>query len=388
MSRNKEIYFMALGGGQEVGASCYFLKIGNEAFLLDCGTGKKKGFSFGPAFKELEASCLIKSKTEIKNVFVSHAHIDHVGFLPTLMKEMPDTVFYMTETTKELSRFQLEDNSFQKREAEVSEKLAFRYMFDKIRIVSFMEEFHIGDVKVSIFPAGHIPGAMMILFTWKGKNILYTGDYSSSSTVLTDRYYLPDKLKIDYLITCALHAKNEVSSKTTAPANLVRKTATIIRSGESAFCVTRQISKGIEFLKMLTDSIERGDFPKVPVYIAPSVYSIVKRMENLSIPLIKDNVFPFLPDEVIRPHVIIASNGDLYSNALYKKVEVDFSIHDDFEETVHFIKKINPEIAVLVHCSPQTKKDSAITVEQVLMWDAECRTQFIFAENEVIHRIY
>ena len=54
MKMNKEIYFTPLGGGQEVGASCYFLKLGDEAILLDAGIGKKNGFSFGPSFLGLE----------------------------------------------------------------------------------------------------------------------------------------------------------------------------------------------------------------------------------------------------------------------------------------------------------------------------------------------
>lgn len=43
---NKKIYFTPLGGGQEVGASCYFLKLGDEAILLAYSGIKKNGFSF------------------------------------------------------------------------------------------------------------------------------------------------------------------------------------------------------------------------------------------------------------------------------------------------------------------------------------------------------
>lgn len=40
---NKDIYFMPLGGGQSVGASCYYLRLGESNIILDAGTGKKKG---------------------------------------------------------------------------------------------------------------------------------------------------------------------------------------------------------------------------------------------------------------------------------------------------------------------------------------------------------
>ena len=202
MKEKKEIYFTPLGGGQEVGASCYFLKLGNEAILLDAGIGKKNGFSFGPSFLGLEKSGLIMCKSEIKHVFISHAHIDHIGFIPTLMKELPDAVFYMTETTKELAKFQLYDRNFSEEKNFASEKLAVQTMFDRIQTVSFLETLNIGNISVTFYPAGHIPGAMMTLFKWNGKTLLYTGDYSSTKTALTDKYYLPDDLSIDYLIKC------------------------------------------------------------------------------------------------------------------------------------------------------------------------------------------
>lgn len=388
MNKNSDIYFTPLGGGQEVGASCYFLKLGNEAILLDAGIGKKNGFSFGPSFLGLEKSGLIMCKSEIKHVFISHAHIDHIGFIPTLMKELPDAVFYMTETTKELAKFQLYDRNFSEEENLVSEKLAVQSMFDRIQIVSFLETLNIGNIEVSFYPAGHIPGAMLTLFKWNGKTLLYTGDYSSSKTALTDKYYFPDDLAVDYLINCGLHAKNDSCSKSYfGLESLIKKSDRIIRKGKSAYCVATQISKGIEFLKALNDCIETGSVAKIPVYIDSSVYPIIKHMENLSLPLIKDNVFPFVPERCDWPHIILTANNHLYSYQRYELITVDFSIHDDFAETVDFIKKLNPRTAIMVHCAPEKESDTGMTVEQVLMRDADCRTQFIFAENEEIYRI-
>jgi len=389
MKEKNEIYFTPLGGGQEVGASCYFLKLGNEAILLDAGIGKKNGFSFGPSFIGLERSGLIMCKSEIKHVFISHSHIDHIGFLPTLMKELPDAVFYMTETTKEFAKFQLYDKNFSGEKNLVSEKLAIQSMFDRIHIVSFMETLSIGNIEVSFYPAGHIPGAMMTLFKWNGKKLLYTGDYSSSETALTDKYYLPGNLSVDYLINCGLHAKNDSCYKSNfGLESLIKKSNWIIKDDKSAYCLATQISKGIEFLKALNDAIENGLIEKIPIYIDSSVYPIIKHMENLSLPLIKDNVFPFVPENCNWPHIILTANTHLYSSLHYEMVTVDFSIHDDFYETVDFLKKLNPKTAIMVHCAPEKETDTGMTIEQVLMRDAECRTQFIFAENEEIYRIY
>lgn len=379
MSDGKSIYFMPLGGGQEVGASCYFLKIGGVSFLLDCGTGRKFHTTCNPAFLGLEKSFLIHSKTEIGHVFVSHAHMDHIGFLPTLMKELPDAVFYMTETTKELARFQLYDR--------MEERLAARYIFDRIRTVSFMQNFPIGDIKVTIYPAGHIPGAMMVLFSWKGKDVLYTGDYSTGSTPLTEGCVVPEDIRVDCMITCALHAKNDSYKKSSYGLDgLLRKTGKLLEKGESVQCIVSQLSKGIEFLKILDDAVSDGKFPRFPVYLDESVYTVVKHMENTSVALVKDNVFPFMPKDINNPHIIITACKNPLSDK-YRQMPVDFTLHDGFAETAAFIKQVNPRTAVLVHCASQSERDSGMTVEQFLMRDAECRTQFIFADNEQIYRI-
>ena len=379
MGYDKSIYFMPLGGGQEVGASCYFLKIGSISFLLDCGTGVKFHTTYAPAFLCLEKSCLLHSKTEIGHVFVSHAHMDHIGFLPVLMKELPDAVFYMTETTKELARFQLYDK--------IEERLAARYIFDRIRIVSFMQTFPIEDIKIMIYPAGHIPGAMMVLFSWKGTHVLYTGDYSTGRTALTEGCIVPKNACVDFMIACALHAKNDSCKKSSYTLDcLLRKAGELLERGESVLCTVNQISKGIEFLKILNDAVAEGKIRRFPVYLDESVYTVVRHMENTSVALVKDNIFPFMPKKINTPHIVISTFKKNLADK-YRHLTVDFTLHDGFIETAMFIKKVNPRTAVLVHCASKSEWDSGMTVEQLLMRDAECRTQFIFAENEQLYCI-
>lgn len=43
---SRDITFIPLGGGQSVGASCYYLQIGDTKVILDAGTGMKEGMEF------------------------------------------------------------------------------------------------------------------------------------------------------------------------------------------------------------------------------------------------------------------------------------------------------------------------------------------------------
>jgi Cft2 family RNA processing exonuclease len=72
------IKLRVLGGGREVGRSCYQLDIDNYHFLLDCG--------ISPKSKGLSALPIIPDVNSIDAIFVSHAHLDHTGAIPNLVK--------------------------------------------------------------------------------------------------------------------------------------------------------------------------------------------------------------------------------------------------------------------------------------------------------------
>ena len=103
----EDLYFMPLNGGQNVGASCYFLRLGNANIILDAGTGKNKGIIFEPDFLSLLTLPFILSLNQIDQIFISHAHLDHTGYLLELMKSAQHAGVYMTKPTKLLIEHQL-----------------------------------------------------------------------------------------------------------------------------------------------------------------------------------------------------------------------------------------------------------------------------------------
>ena len=145
------------------------------------------------------------------------------------------------------------------------------------------------------------------------------------------------------------------------------------------YCRVQQLSKGVEFLKVLNERNKEENL-NYNIFIEEEVFRIVKKMEQLSIPIITENNYLLGTCKEKQMHVIIGSKKiDLFPE--YEKVKVDFTLHVNFDEMIQFIKRINPKKAVIVHCSEQDK-DSGDTIEQRLMTDAQSRTQFIFAEEE------
>lgn len=380
----QDLFFMPLGGGQNVGASCYYLKLGNSNILLDAGIGIKNGLIFEPNLYSLKTSPFIESLNQIDQIFISHAHADHVGYLLKLMKDTTKTSVYMTKITKLLTRYQLYDKNFltnQNKEEEA--RLAAQSILDNVTDVTFMKTLSFKNYKVTFFPAGHIPGAMMMLFETDKRKILYTGDYSIENTPLTKGCFIPENYGIDTVIMCGLHAKHpNYIKKSNTLYKTINKIYQSIYCGQSVLCQVSQLSKGIEFIKALTEQ----NHNHVPIYIDTSILPIIEKMEQLSIPIlnidthIKNNTNPN------KPHIYITSNNKVYHLQDYKTLKIDFSLHEDFSEMETFIKKINPKHVVMVHCS-KTHSDQDDTIEQKLMRDSECQTQFTFAEENEIYKL-
>ena len=349
----QDIIFIPLGGGQRVGASCYYLKVGDANIILDAGIGIDDGLEFGPDFQFLIRTPFIQSLTQINNIFISHAHMDHVGYLLKLMNQTSYAGVYMTEITKVLSEYQLYDRLFIGKSSDENTRLAARSLLERIATVSFMQTMDFGKYKVTFYPAGHIPGAMMMLFEAGKKRILYTGDYSLNNTALTQGCMIPKDVEIDTVIICGLHAKHpDYTKKSDA---IYKQAGYVLHTG-------------------------------VPIYIDRSIMDMVVKMEKLSVPVLNAYNKVMGDEKPSAPHIYLTSDRNTKWAGHYKSIKVDFSLHEDFNEMKQFLKRINPRQAIVVHCG---KENSVFddTIEQEMMKDVDCRTQFTFADEEEIYSL-
>lgn len=354
------IIFMALGGAQEVGASCYFLKLGDNNLLLDCGYGSTRGIRFAPQFSALLDTPYLQDFHQVSHVILSHAHLDHSAALPDFLKLNERAVVYMTDLTREIIAAQFEER--------------FATIERNISSVAFLQKIPLPHLSISFHQAGHIPGAMMTLINFRGKNILYTGDYSTFQTQLVGAALLP-KVKIDILILCGLHARHpnyrRLGEGDIALKKILRKIYHALKRGKSVYCQVTQISKGVELITLINKFL-----PAAEIFIDDRVMRIVHRFENMHIPIMSEqnhplNVFPH------GPHVILSTMPPPFRTSM-EILNGDFSLHDDFAATVEFVRRVNPEICVVVHSPPDKLYHTGITLEQVLMTDADSRTSFIF----------
>lgn len=201
------ISFLPLGGGNEIGANSYYLNINGNGIILDCGIHPQKtGLESLPNFD------LIKDKP-IDYCLISHAHQDHIGSLPFLVKRFPYVKTITTPQTRALAELTLH-NSVSILKKEIDESDFEFYSHDEvdllIKMIDYKEcknEFELNSyhqlneakVNCTFYDAGHILGSAGILLENNNHKIFYTGDINLTSQTLLPGANLPET-KIDTLI--------------------------------------------------------------------------------------------------------------------------------------------------------------------------------------------
>ncbi|NLL69202.1 MAG: ribonuclease J [Acholeplasmataceae bacterium] len=89
----KRIRFFALGGLGENGKNMYAVEVENEIFILDAGLKYPTNELYGVDEIIPDYKMLVRAKRRIVGIFISHAHEDHVGALPYMLKDLEVPVF-------------------------------------------------------------------------------------------------------------------------------------------------------------------------------------------------------------------------------------------------------------------------------------------------------
>ncbi|MEM3531880.1 MAG: MBL fold metallo-hydrolase, partial [Candidatus Methanomethyliaceae archaeon] len=188
-----------LGGGREVGRICLQLDINQHHFLLDCGISPAlRGKSALPQFAN--------NIQHLDAVFVSHAHLDHTGAIPNLVRQGFRGRIFMTLPTLALLNLLWQDElSLMEREWSPEERLwsskeMHTALMKLAEPTTYHEVFKLNNLKVNFHNAGHILGSTMTEFFCNGYRIVFSGDLGTSSNHL--RYWRTDDLAYPDVLIC------------------------------------------------------------------------------------------------------------------------------------------------------------------------------------------
>lgn len=181
--RESKLHF--LGGAGRVTGSNFLLETGAHALLIDCGliqgTGEEENweaFSYEPK--------------DISHVMVTHAHLDHIGRIPRLVKQGFSGEILSTKATRALAEpILLDAYAIMARHAqrhgreELYSEEDVRRALSLWRGVSYHEKVALPDeVQLEFFDAGHILGSAMVRLVRDGRSIAFSGDLGGGNSPL------------------------------------------------------------------------------------------------------------------------------------------------------------------------------------------------------------
>ncbi len=261
------------GGASEVTGVKYLLeaKAGSRKtvkILIDCGIlqGDKESqerncenFSFNPK--------------EVDYLFITHAHIDHVGLIPKLYKDGFRGRAFMTPPTKDLARLTLTDSQrIFEREALASGRDPLYQSEDVngilalVKTVGYKKKHKLEDkIYFRFNDAGHMLGSTIIELWAEGKKIVFSGDLGNTPTPLLNP---PAKIQeADYILIESTYGNKiheDRDKRKEILENIIEET--FCQNGVlmiPAFAVERTQ----ELLFELNELVENNRIPRVPIFI-------------------------------------------------------------------------------------------------------------------------
>jgi len=176
-----------LGATGTVTGSKYLIRTGSIRALVDCGLFQ--------GFKQLRLrnwEALPISPPEIDAVVLTHAHLDHSGYLPLLIKEGFSGRIYCTAGTRDLCAILLPDSGhLQEEDAEHANRHRYSKHSPALPLyteqdaerslrqfspVDFDRDIKLGGLTLRLLPAGHILGSSLVLLRNNGTSLLFSGD--------------------------------------------------------------------------------------------------------------------------------------------------------------------------------------------------------------------
>ncbi len=247
------------GAAGEVGRSCIMVESEKAKIILDAGIKLGKEVEF-PLITDQEIRSL-------DAVIISHAHLDHSGYLPHIYSTGWNGFTYTTKPSFELTNVLLSDYMRISAPKNVT-KDGLSKMQKHHRLVEYMHEFKINDLTLRLLPAGHILGSALIEVNDSKNRLVYTGDLNMRTTKLLDPAY-SEHLRADTLITESTYggAEDVFQSEKKVMDQMLSSIKDTVSQGGKVIIPSFGVGRAQEVLLVLDDYMRSGLIPTVKIYM-------------------------------------------------------------------------------------------------------------------------
>lgn len=271
-----------LGGVKSVTGSMHILESNGKRILIDCGLFQGRREESNQRNRNLPFD-----PWSIDRMVLSHAHIDHSGNIPTLVKNGYKNTIYSTFATRDLCMLMLRDSAFiQQKDAEFLNKKSLNKAMPEIlplysikdvedalslfKGIGYQRGFYVtANVKVTFFDAGHILGSSLPFFeiVENGKKItlLYAVDLGRKNMpILKDPYQVKD---VDYLIIESTYGNRLHEDIVRASERLAEVVNRTYQRGGKIIIPAFSLERTQEMVYCLRELFDQKKIPKIQVFV-------------------------------------------------------------------------------------------------------------------------
>jgi Cft2 family RNA processing exonuclease len=258
-----------------IGANSLFIQLGDLRILVDCGLNPKKvGRAAAPDLSPLRGAPL-------DLIIITHCHLDHIGSLPVVMREHPDTPVIMTIGSRMLVERMLHNSANvmmrQREEENIPDYPLFTHEdIDRCsRRLTGLPTGHVkkfrgarDEVEITLHHAGHVAGAAAIEIRHKHRSIFFTGDvlFENQRTLTGAKF---PSGHFDTLITETTRGITERpmgKERVNEVARLVASINDTIQRGGSFLLPVFALGRMQEVLSIVHDARKFGRLVECPIY--------------------------------------------------------------------------------------------------------------------------